>query len=84
MIVELVSPEKVYFSGECMMVRVPGKKGSFSMLDNHAPLISSLESGVVKITFKNDDFLLFDVESGFVEVIDSRVTICGEKVTVVP
>jgi len=79
MFVELISPEKVYFSGECIMVRLPGKKGSFSVLDNHAPLISSLEGGVVKITLK-DEFLIFDVDSGYVEVRDNRVTICGEKV----
>jgi len=80
MFVELISPEKVFYSGECTMVRLPGKKGSFSVLDNHAPLISSLESGVVKITLQKDDYLIFDVESGFVEVRDNRVTICGDKV----
>jgi|APDOM4702015159_1054818.scaffolds.fasta_scaffold15859_2 F-type H+-transporting ATPase subunit epsilon len=80
MFVELISPEKVFYSGECTMVRLPGKKGSFSVLDNHAPLISSLESGVVKITLQRDDYLIFDVESGFVEVRDNRVTICGDKV----
>ncbi len=80
MFVELISPEKVFYSGECTMVRLPGKKGSFSVLDNHAPLISSLESGVVKITLQRDDYLIFDVESGYVEVRDNRVTICGDKV----
>ena len=60
MFVELISPEKVFYSGECTMVRLPGKKGSFSVLDNHAPLISSLESGVVKITLQRDDYLIFD------------------------
>ncbi len=80
MFVELISPEKVFYSGECTMVRLPGKKGSFSVLDNHAPLISSLESGVVKITLQKDDCLIFNVESGYVEVRDNRVTICGGKV----
>ena len=80
MFVELISPEKVYYSGECIMVRLPGKKGSFSVLDNHAPIISSLEGGIVKITLKDDDTLIFDVDSGYVEVKDNRVTICGDKV----
>ena len=80
MFVELISPEKVFYSGECTMVRLPGKKGSFSVLDNHAPLMSSLESGVVKITLHKDDCLIFNVESGYVEVRDNRVTICGGKV----
>ena len=62
------------------MVRLPGKKGSFSVLDNHAPIISSLEGGIVKITLKDDDTLIFDVDSGYVEVKDNRVTICGDKV----
>ena len=79
MFVELISTEKVFFSGECTMVRLPGKKGSFSVLDNHAPLISSLEGGIVKITLA-DDTLIFNVEAGYVEVRDNRVTICGESV----
>ena len=79
MFVELISPEKVYYSGECIMVRLPGKKGSFSVMDNHAPIVSSLEGGIVKITLK-DDTLIFDVDSGYVEVKDNRVTICGDKV----
>ena len=61
------------------MVRLPGKKGSFSVMDNHAPIVSSLEGGIVKITLK-DDTLIFDVDSGYVEVKDNRVTICGDKV----
>lgn len=83
MFVELISPEKVYYSGECIMVRVPGKKGSFSVLDNHAPLISSLEGGEVKITIADNNVLLFDVDSGYIEVKGNRVSICGNAVVAI-
>lgn len=83
MFVELISPEKVYYSGECVMVRVPGKKGSFSVLDNHAPLISSLEGGEVKITIADDNVLLFDVDSGYIEVKENRVSICGNTIVTI-
>ena len=45
--IEIVTPDKKIFEGEIRSVRVPGKKGSFQVLKDHAPIISTLESGSV-------------------------------------
>jgi F-type H+-transporting ATPase subunit epsilon len=49
MYLEIVSPEKTLFNGDVDSVLVPGTDGSFQMLDNHAPIVSTLISGTVKI-----------------------------------
>lgn len=49
MYLEIVSPEKTLFNGDVQSVLVPGSDGSFQMLDNHAPIVSTLVKGTVKI-----------------------------------
>ena len=49
MYLEIVSPEKTLFNGDVQSVLVPGSDGSFQMLDNHAPIVSTLVEGTVKI-----------------------------------
>ena len=49
MILEVVSPEATLFSGEVNSVTVPGANGAFQVLDNHAPIVSILNPGIVKI-----------------------------------
>jgi len=49
MYLEIVSPEKTLFNGDVQSVLVPGSDGSFQMLDNHAPIVSTLIEGTVKI-----------------------------------
>jgi F-type H+-transporting ATPase subunit epsilon len=50
---EIITPEQVYFSGEVASVTLPGKNGSFTVWENHAPIISSLGAG--KISYKTDN-----------------------------
>ncbi len=50
MILEIVSPEAILFKGEITSVTLPGVNGSFQMLNNHAPIVSILKQGKVKIT----------------------------------
>ncbi len=53
MILEIVSPEATLFSGEVISVSVPGIEGEFQMLNNHAPIVSVLAKGNVKINVTN-------------------------------
>ena len=69
----IVTPEKTIYDGEAISVAVPGTKGAFEVLDNHAPIISSLQGGV--ITVKTAD----TVRSGFIEVARNSVSICAEE-----
>ena len=74
---KIVSPEKVIFKGEVEAVKVPGMLGSFEILDNHAPIISSLESGNVAFTTKEGTQTV-EIEGGFVEVKKNEVNLCVE------
>ncbi|MBR3115559.1 MAG: ATP synthase F1 subunit epsilon [Bacteroidaceae bacterium] len=74
----IVTPEKTIYDGEAISVAVPGTKGAFEVLDNHAPIISSLQGGV--ITVKTADGVQeFTVRSGFIEVARNSVSICAEE-----
>lgn len=74
---KIVSPEKVEFTGDVESVLVPGTKGSFEILKDHAPLISSLQSGVVEFALKEGKKQL-DITGGFVEVLKNQVNLCVE------
>lgn len=72
---ELLTPEKTLFSGEIYLVKVPGEKGSFEVLNNHVPIISNLEKGKIKVITKEGQEHFFDIVSGFIEVKNNTVII---------
>lgn len=74
----IVSPEKVEFDGEVLSVKVPGKNGNFEILENHAPIISSLQEGVVEYT-TTEGAVTLAVLGGFAEVQKNMVSVCIEK-----
>lgn len=76
---EILSPEKVYFSGEVTMVTLPGKQGKFTVLENHAAIISMLENGVMVYRVNGIDQHL-NIGAGFVDVNNNRVVVCIEQV----
>ena len=76
---KIVSPEKVEYDGEAVSVLVPGTLGGFEILEGHAPIISSLQTGVVTYSTKEDRRSL-NISGGFVEVQKNAVSMCVEKV----
>ena len=78
MIVEIITPEKKLFAGETIMVRVPGTMGSFQMLNNHAPIVSTLEKGVITIRKPDGVELTFEITSGLVECKKNKIVILVE------
>ena len=74
---KIVSPERVEFDGEVESVLVPGTLGSFEILNDHAPIISSLETGQVEYTTKEGKVEL-GILGGFVEVKKNEVSLCVE------
>ena len=79
MTLEILTPEKKIYSGEVYGVQMPGISGSFEVLDKHAPLISALKAGRVKILKdKQNHFAYFDIQGGFVEVLNNKVTLLAE------
>ncbi|MCB8964870.1 MAG: F0F1 ATP synthase subunit epsilon [Bacteroidales bacterium] len=82
MICDLISPSTSYQVEDAHYVQVPGTKGLFGILQKHAPLVSSLEPGIVKIIRSGNAELLFTIPAGgFVEVNDNVITIIAESVS---
>jgi F-type H+-transporting ATPase subunit epsilon len=82
MILEILTPEKKLFSGEAYGVLMPGISGIFEVLDKHAPLVSALKPGRVKVLKdKNNHTVNFDIQGGFVEVLNNKVTLLAEGAT---
>ncbi|MDD6379169.1 MAG: ATP synthase F1 subunit epsilon [Prevotella sp.] len=74
---KIVSPEKIVYQGDVESVLVPGTKGSFEILNDHAPIISSLSEGTVEYSTKEGK-KQFNIHGGFVEVKKNEVSLCVE------
>ena len=88
MYLEIISPEKTLFKGEVKSILFPGTYGDFQVLNNHAPIVSTLTKGKVKIIGKisieegvkdkfeyTDKETILDIESGTVEMNNNQVTL---------
>lgn len=76
--VEIITPDKELFKGEAKSVVVPGVDGSMGFLENHAPLITVLKAGEVKVTDAKAKELTFPVNGGVVEVSNNSVIVLAE------
>ncbi len=71
---EILTPDKVVFSGEVSSVSLPGTKGRFQVLENHAALVSSLQQGQVKVRSATGESQ-FEINGGVVEVLNNKVVV---------
>ena len=76
--IQIITPDKTLFEGEAVLVQLPGLDGSFELLTNHAPMISALKAGKVKIKIDDDKKQFFKIRGGVVEVINNKVLILAE------
>jgi len=76
---EIISPDQALFSGVVSLVQVPGSKGSFEILNNHAPLISTLEHGEIRIVSEDGNEVAFEVDGGVIEVRNNKIIILAEN-----
>jgi F-type H+-transporting ATPase subunit epsilon len=72
---EIITPEKRLFDGKVKLVQVPGSKGSFEILKNHAPIISTLSKGTIRVITEGDQQQLIDIISGIIEVKANTISI---------
>lgn len=72
----IVSPEKTLFNGEVKSVTLPGMKGLFTILPQHAPIVSSLKAGTLSYVTKNGEELMQEINSGFIEMNHNNVSVC--------
>jgi F-type H+-transporting ATPase subunit epsilon len=78
MTLEILTPEKKLFSGEVYGVQLPGIEGLFEVLDRHAPLVGALKKGTLKVLRDKINYSLFEIQSGFVEVLNNNATVLVE------
>ena len=76
--VEIITPDQNVFKGEAKFVSVPGIDGSLGILDNHAPLITTLREGEVLLRKEDDSEENIQVKGGVLEVLNNRVIILAE------
>lgn len=70
---EILTPESRIFSGTIRLVSLPGSKGAFEILKGHAPLISTLDAGKIKVIDASGITHFFDIKRGVVECLDNTV-----------
>jgi F-type H+-transporting ATPase subunit epsilon len=80
MLLEILTPEKKLFSGDVQGVQLPGIDGLFEVLDKHAPLVSALGVGNIKVLQKGSASETYAIKGGFVEVINNKATVLVEGV----
>ena len=87
MFIEIVSPEKTIFTGDVNSVHLPGTEGFFQILNNHAPIVSTLKKGTIQLSGKFEDDISenltleginkasLPIESGVVEMKNNKLII---------
>jgi F-type H+-transporting ATPase subunit epsilon len=77
--IEIVTPDKKIFEGEIKSVRVPGRKGSFQVLKDHAPIVSTLESGKIIIVDMDGKETVLEIDGGVIEVKANRIILLADS-----
>ncbi len=78
--IEIITPDRNIYSGEIRSVRVPGRKGSFQVLKDHAPIISTLDAGTVIIADDQGNEVRFEITGGVIEVKRNRIILLADSV----
>lgn len=78
MTLEILTPEKKLFSGDVYGVQLPGITGLFEVLDKHAPMVSALKTGKLKILKEKNTAVIYTIQSGFAEVLNNKTTVLVE------
>ena len=79
MFLEITTPDKTIFEGEVQLVELPGSKGRFEILKNHAPIISTLEQGTLRTVKTDGEELLFNIDGGVVENKSNKIVVLVES-----
>ena len=77
--IEIITPEKTVYQGDIRSMKVPGKKGAFQVLKDHAAIISTLVEGKVTVTDMDGRDSEFEIEGGVVEVQQNTIILLAES-----
>ena len=78
MILEIITPEKEIFNGEVTSVKFPVTNGEFEILNNHAPIISTLEKGEIRVITCNKKTENFNINGGVIEMQNNKIIVLAD------
>ena len=78
MTLEIITPEKKLFSGEVNSVKFPGINGEFEILNNHAPIISTLSNGEIRVITHDKDTKKFNINGGVIEMQNNKIIVLAD------
>jgi F-type H+-transporting ATPase subunit epsilon len=78
--IEIITPDRKVFEGDVKSVRVPGQKGSFQVLKDHAPIVSTLDTGPVIMVDQTGNEIRYLIDGGVIEVKMNKIILLAESV----
>lgn len=75
---EIITPDNIIYTGDVSLAQFPGMDGSFEVLANHAPLISVLKKGKIKVVDTDRETRFFEVNGGVVEVLRNKILVLAD------
>ncbi|PRY41103.1 ATP synthase F1 subcomplex epsilon subunit [Spirosoma oryzae] len=79
MTLDIITPDRKVFSGEATSITFPGSEGQFQVLNDHAPLVSTLDRGPIVVQSASGQ-QVFTVDGGVVEVLQNNVLVLAEAI----
>jgi F-type H+-transporting ATPase subunit epsilon len=77
--IEIITPDRKVFEGDIKSVRVPGTKGSFQVLKDHAPIVSTLDNGLIIMVDQAGNELKYKISGGVIEVKMNKIILLTES-----
>jgi F-type H+-transporting ATPase subunit epsilon len=71
----ILTPDSELYAGDIISVKIPGVAGQFEILNNHAPIVSALGNGTVRVKKLNGEDLTFQIKQGFIEVLNNEISL---------
>ena len=78
MLLDILTPEKQLFEGEIKSVKLPGTNGEFEILNNHAPIISTLTKGEIRVIDSNSKQETFSINGGVIEMQNNKIIVLAD------
>ena len=77
----VLTPDQEIFKGTVKSVKVPGTDGQFEVLEGHAPIVAALVKGNVRLIKEQGDKMTFNIDKGFIEVLNNEVALLVQGVS---
>jgi len=78
MLLDILTPEKKLFEGEVKSVKFPGTNGEFEILNNHAPIISTLTKGEIRVLNIKNEKEKFNINGGVIEIQNNKIIVLAD------